>query len=213
MSEKPTALVDVNIPAPEGFGIKEVKILADAQAMNYVEQYRDALMVARSIPFDIEALNIADPLALVIANQYKNLTGVEAVRRAKNWYSSWVQEANADATMLAFLAVNTFSNTPTPYVEQKTAPGIPTTPRPRYDLSDPVEHRLKQIKDMLASDITFQGAVMNAINNAIATLVRGVTGDTDAAGFQPTSVDQQVSKEDVTNSEHVGDRPENGAAS
>lgn len=195
--ETPQALFDVSVDAPKDSGIEKVRILADAQSVEYITQYQDALYVSRGIPFDIDSISIGNPLALIIANQNKEkaMKGVEALRRAKSWYNSWADEARKEAVILGLLADNEFTKEPTPYVERKTAPGIQVIPTPTYDINDPVEYRLKQIKDVLASDVDFQVRLMTQISNAIGSLAQ-MSGDTDDAGFQSPSVSEPLPAKD-----------------
>ncbi len=182
-----TNIVDTYVDTPEGIdGPKQIHILLNARTMKLAGQYKDALFVSRGIPFNLSTINISDPLALLIASQQTKLEGNRIVRQASAWYEQWQQEAEQDAWALALLADNKLTNEPEAYGDEdddEPAPGLLFVPKPRRDLDNPVEFRLKQVYDLANSTIEFSQQFYSAVNEAFAKAIR-FAGETDTAGFQ-----------------------------
>lgn len=194
--DKFTNVVDVTIDTPEGAYPPKIRLLLNRNVIKMAEQYKDALFVSRHIPFNMNAIPISDPIAMIVGTQY-HISGNEAVMQAQNWYSEWAAEAEREAYTLAMLAdpMNVFTNEPLPYPPQENPPpGIPFIPKPQRNLSIPVERRLKQIIDILNLDPMFESKVMSAINNAFLEAARLAV--TDAAGFRSGSTDSDVPAQD-----------------
>lgn len=203
-------LIDEHVETPEGIMPRQLHIYWGQETKDYAEQYVTALHVARGVPFNLHAIQISDPLVMILSNQLGITDGSEAIRQASMYYENWTNEILTHAWMLAFLADNVFTNEPTPYDPPKAAPGVPIAPAPRYNLSNPVERRLKQALDIMNTSLEFQSQVMRRINNAIAQVFQQGDEETDQNGFQPVADSGNGNAVNVTNNNDNGDRPADG---
>jgi len=179
-----TTLIDIWLDVPkEGLEPELVKdypdslhLLFDRSAVEYAEQYRDALMMSRSLPFSLENVGVTDVLTLVIANTMNakgKLVAQDAIRRAQATYQRWITQVEKEGWTLAILYDNIVTNEPTEYPTPKPpAPGISQIPEPKRSLIDPVERRLKSILDILNISIEFRSLAETTINNVLTELAQ-----------------------------------------
>jgi hypothetical protein len=201
-----TELIDLwmTVPNEDAPGYPDkLHLLFNRDAVEFSTQYRDALYVARGIPFSTDNITPADIMSLVVASTAGKkiaMKSEEAVRRAKQIYERWAEQAERDSWTLAILYDNEFDFQPKPFsdVKPKVAPGLPMLPEPKRDLADPVEFRLKQINDLVNVTYDFRLLVERTINDCLTKLAQfgEAVKEVDPMGFRPTTVDTAVSEGD-----------------
>lgn len=146
-----TLIVDKNIETP----LAILRIYMDyATINNEVEEYTDKLIASRRLPFNLDKLH---PLDLIVREAsekmgYANETQVYAA--AVQHYQIMIKQAQQDAWIVAVMKRTPRMNfMPEPY----PAPEPPDEDwdihlsEPVKDLSNPVERRLKQLRDAFDS--------------------------------------------------------------
>lgn len=181
------------------FGDKVVKFTLDAR--NYeklLESFHTRLNDTRNIKGEDEFPYIqnADPVFDVA---YRNLVGnpdenrrIEKARQtAIRHYMKLSKQTLALAGILAMVHGNTFENEPTPYEddEDEYIEGLgEELPKPKPELTNPTEYRLKQLSDILDRDTVLTRKIMEEIHNATTTFEQRVkAGALDNTTFRPLS--------------------------
>jgi len=203
---KDTTLIDINLEvSPPTKGLPEkLHVMFDRNAVEYSEQYRDALYVSRGLPFNVEEVGPTDILTILVANTMGAkgaLSSNDAVRRAQGHYKRWMDAADKDAWTLAILYNNTFDHQPTSYPEPAAPPpGIAAIPEPKRDLKDPVEFRLKQIVDVFNVSREFRTLVEKTINDVLTKMAQygEAVKQADSFRVQSGSTDSTVHEADVS---------------
>lgn len=203
---KDTTLIDINLEvSPKTEGLPEtLHVMFDRNAVEYSEQYRDALYVSRGLPFNVEEVGPTDILTILVANTMGAkgaLSSNDAVRRAQGHYKRWIDAADKDAWTLAILYDNVFTHQPTSYPEPaKPPPGITAVPEPKRDLKDPVEFRLKQIVDLFNVSREFRTLVERTINDVLTKMAQygEAVKQKDSFRIQQGATDSSVSETDVS---------------
>lgn len=187
--QKLESLFDVYIDAPEGCVPEKLHILLNSKFKSIADQYKNALFMARGIPFSQSLITLADPVALTYSKLLVDEIpddkerAARAITMAMSTYERWADEAEKESWSLAMLTDNVFSNAPLPYPPQEEGlPGLLPELNPVRNLQNRTERRLKQILDYLDTDITFRMEVEAAINGQIAGAIR--LAETDDAGFR-----------------------------
>lgn len=205
---KDTTLIDINLEVtPKTDGFPEIlHVLFDRNAVEYSEQYRDALYVSRGLPFSVDEVGPTDIMTILVANTMGAkgaLSSNDAVRRAQGHYKRWIDAADKDAWTLAILYDNTFTHQPTSYPEPaKPPPGIAAVPEPKRDLKDPVEFRLKQIVDLFNVSREFRTLVEKTINDVLTKMAQygEAVKQKDSFRVQPGTTDSEIPEADVSDS-------------
>jgi len=164
-----------------------------------LQRYFSHLCFARGIPNQDEIENITkfDKNYLAAKSQFTWMEQSDndntVLEFLKAQYRLWAHAAMVDAGVLAVTisSENEFDFNPEPYEvsDDSPLPGLPELPRPKRNLANPVERRLKQIMDLLASDINvmtqFQKDYESIADNVYKLTESGDIGtETDADGFQ-----------------------------
>jgi len=204
-----TKLIDEWVEMPEGSTPAKIHIVFNRDTRDWADQYTSALHISRDIPFNLSTIPVTNPLALIISRMFHITDGNVAVQQAKGYYESWAYDALKHGWILALLEDNDFFSQPEPYEEERQPRGLPMIPKPKYDLNNPVEKRLKQIFDTIAVDTNVQVEVMTKINNAFVKLVQEVEEVDDRTGFPADGTDSDVHAEVSPDSDADGKKSTN----
>lgn len=126
-----------------------------------MELYQIQLMNTRGIPQQPDGFSVDDPninIAMDFYSHIKDERKREAmvIEELKSHYSRLASEMQGFGFMLAALKTNELDNEPAEYTPDwataKLLPGLATLPSPIPDIRYPVEHRLKQILDILQAN-------------------------------------------------------------
>lgn len=193
-------LLDKTFQTPKG----EIRVLVDlSRITSDIETYADKLMQARGIPFDIQASLPSDPLVPLAsklmpwiedANQI-----LEMVSRHYEYHKS---KARSDAGIIAFTKINPkFKFDPSPYPDPEPEEDWDTQslPDPVRNLNHPVERRLKQIMDVISSDISVGMQFYQAAETLYVEVERR-SRKVDEDGFQPGRSGGDLSEKVVSGS-------------
>lgn len=201
MTKQNNVLFDVTLNAPDNLKPEQVRIVLDSKTRNYQEQYADQLHLSRNVPFNVNALTVADVLVVYFL-QKPHIRSAEqpatiAMMAARQTYEQWANDIQQESWVMALLAHNEFQTDPTPYEDDDVAPGLEKPIKPTRNLLNPVERRLKQIYDLLGADAAFSVEVQNAINAAFAeVLTREGRDEIDPeTGFQLSGTGGDTPKE------------------
>lgn len=182
-------LLDVFVDAPEGATPAKLHIVLNKKFKGYADQYKNALFLARGIPFSQSTVAMTDPLAMIYSRSLETeepddkKRAQRAIQMAIGTYNRWAEKAEEEAWTLAMLTDNIFTGDPEPYEdESESLPGLMPEINPTRNLNNQTEKRLKLILDYLNIDIMFRVEVEQVINGAIAEAIKLV--ETDAAGFR-----------------------------
>lgn len=174
-SKPPMSLIayDEVIETPKG----NIRLIADGETLEtYMTQYKDQLCIARGIPLGNETTPEFNALVVI---QMEGLIGITdekeraaaAIDYVNGHYAVLVKDALNDAVILALAANedNSFTFDPDPYDDDNVSfslPGIVALPRPKRNLTHPVERFLKQIYDIFDSNREAALALVDAMEIA-----------------------------------------------
>lgn len=194
-----SVLVDETYDLEDG---SKLRIYVDiGDILSNINDYKDALRDARSIPYDLENPSPSDPVIRWLVEAYEgNISDEEVLRRMRSHYEKKLEEVHHNATLLALVAHedNVFVNEPAPYPasDKKSLPGIRAIPEPPINLNEPVERRLKQALDILMRNPVVMGEVRSIISALVVRLNKIAAGfEVDPQGFRPTQADGAVHEE------------------
>lgn len=168
--------------------------------------YLQALKSARSIPFDLDAINPLDKMYQYVLEKFPNYAGKPELSRGKvrEFYEQQQGNAYRDAVMLAVTSSkdNVFDFEPIPYeeddsfLEEDDLPGLVSAPRITPNLDDPTERRVKQLYDWLKANPTHLIQLQGAFELAVIKVNEmAVKPKLDADGFQPRPIASNANKE------------------
>lgn len=217
-NEKMTAIIDVKIAVPAQVAdiVKtsdgeqgKLYILFNRNTTQLSADIAIELASSRRVPLQEETVGISDPLAILLMAQSSTLVSQEIVFRVKQHYRQELSQVNEDALMLALTDNNDFDIPLVPYsTEEDEKIGTLTTsevvpswrsslkqvilPKTKRNLENPYEARLKILSDFLGAaeqaDPFFTAEFKRLTDESFAQMVRGLSGETDKAGFQPKPV-------------------------
>ena len=162
------------------------------------ENYADALMNIRHLPYDLELVSGSDPIALLVASQRPAMVKADpnsATRYAVQYYKQHISMVQQEAAILVFISSkennSLLDKEPLPYDDKQRdedddLPGILFLPEPRRDLTDPVEIRLRNFYEVLSDHGDLIQAFYTRFNAAMGVLSERAKelGERDEAGFR-----------------------------
>lgn len=180
-----------------------VRLTAYVDVQETINDYQRKLQSARGIPFDRINLTPLDPLIQYVADTPEVSSMPEKTdreRQAKSrlvydtiqdYYNRQAESCQRDAVILALTLDNEFKNEPEAYPEgrkNRVRPGIIDMPIIIPNLFNPVERRLKQALDKLAS---IPGGIDEIAEHMqlLSIKMRLWAAETDKDGFRPESTD------------------------
>lgn len=174
-----------------------LRLLVDfARLYQDIENYTNKFMMIRDVPFDTVNIAPSDPLLLYAAAQFKWITdNNEIVRLVRSHYEMRANKAREGAAVLAITRSNpAFGFDPTPYPEEeKDEWDNSELPVPPINLNNPVERRLKQVYDLISSDVTVFSEFQNAMQTIFIEASRRAQ-ERDEDGFRTRRSNRTVSK-------------------
>ena len=180
-----TVIYDKTFETPKG----SLRLYVDVfDLVDSISNYSEKLMLSRGIPFDLENLSPTDPM-LIQASQILSWVDdpAKVLQLTKSHYERLASRVKTDAAILASTKKNpAYLFEPEPYPERETTEEWDVDlPEPVRNLRNPLERRLKQIFDILASSpsvMTEFYATMQTIYVEVERRARAL--GTDADGFR-----------------------------
>lgn len=161
-------------------------VVVDAKTiLDDIQRYKDKLMQARGIPFDIEDLVPTDGIVGVASRQMSWASPSEVIKAVRQHYQKLESIAKNDAAVLAITKTSKLSFDPEPYpVREESAEEWDTDlPDPVRNLSNPVERRYKQVIEVIGSDIPVATRFWS-IMETLAVLAERESRRIDEDGFR-----------------------------
>lgn len=150
-----------------------------------MERYKDQLVYSRDLPFNPDSIDIGDPLVQWIAENMSWIASDKVKPTAISHYHKMHNSTETDAFILAVTVDNTLENAPLPYDEEpnkEEIPGIVTMPTYKRNVEHPVEARLKQVMDIMASDLGNAMKLMTTLESAMVR-IKQMGAKSDPDGF------------------------------
>lgn len=152
-SNNPDIVTDRIISTPKG----DVHLLIDRNDMlEYSNRYYDKLRMGRGIPFDLGTISSNDPMKIYMATHMPWATPMEVIATVNGYYEKLDSDARRMSYILAWTRHTHIPKSlqPEPYEPDASRDEWDTTDLPEIaiNLLNPIERRLKQIMDMIASN-------------------------------------------------------------
>lgn len=160
--------------------------------MYLVSDYQAKLMQARRIPMNQEAISPADPLVKFVTEHMTWVPETDVIWTASQRYAELANQAYGHAAVLAITAVpeNNWEFDPAPYEQEAKGymiPGDVEFPEITYNLRHPLERRLKQLMDMMETNLLVRRQIEETMTNTLIIVQRKLAAETDQDGFRPKS--------------------------
>ena len=156
------------------------------------------LMQARGIPMDQENLSQVDPLVRFVVTSMPWIPPDKVMWTASERYITLAKEASNHAALIATTRTSDreiFTGDPEPWPKETNEDfgieGDVSFPEVEYNILHPVERRLKQLVDVLATIPEAMYAIGQATNTALIAAQRG-SPEVDEDGFQPKLASKPV---------------------
>lgn len=180
----PAVLLDKTFKTPKG----DLRLYLDIFEMQEgIEKYTEKLMLARKLAFDVDNLSPADPKVIEASQVFTWIEDPkEIVDLARNYYRRQIAKARSHAAILEATRRNpAFKFDPEPYPPQEIEDWDVDMSEPEYNLLNPLERRLKQVFDVIASSAIVMAEFYATMETVYVEAERRArAANTDADGFR-----------------------------